>query len=541
MSGNHQFGSPKTVLNLNNDNKVVVDFEELDRIFSHADIQDRKVVILSMIGAFRGGKSFFLNYCLRFLYANFSSINNPSKETQFIFEVNNNWMGEPDEPLTGFSWRAGSKRDTTGILFWSDVFLHTIDRTGEKIAIFVMDTQGLFDNDSTQADNSRIFTLATLMSSTLVLNVSNRIQVDQLQYLQFIAEFSKNAAVMDAQKDNVKPFQKLIFLVRDWSEVDEDGSGPKGGLEYLKQVLTVKNPQNLEIQSVRKTIKDAFEHINCYLLPHPGKHVARPKAYDGRLSDMDDIFKSELKKAIEDILMPSNLPIKKIMSKVVTVGEMRSFNINFLMDCLQDKLSDPADIFHFTLYSCYSNLYNKCVDYYITSMYRNKDLLVGTQMIQKHSECRREALKMFKPDKYMKNDDLQKEFEGKLQLQIDYIFKYYRTHVGTEHKFEDEYKRQDNKLEKEKKQKLEEEATRKAIEDKIRKHKKDIEVLNSRLHHTQDKPSYLEYCMEYLTRIPQVKTIFDGFNPNNYQNPALNESDENNDPERSGDNRCPVM
>jgi len=73
-------------------------------------------------------------------------------------------MGKADEPLAGFSWQSGARRDTIGIIMWSDVFLHTVDKTGEKIAIFVMDTQGLFDNDSTPTDNSRIFSLGTLIS-----------------------------------------------------------------------------------------------------------------------------------------------------------------------------------------------------------------------------------------------------------------------------------------------------------------------------------------------------------------------------------------
>lgn len=33
------------------------------------------------------------------------------------------WVGDPDEPLTGFSWRGGSERETTGIQIWSEVFL----------------------------------------------------------------------------------------------------------------------------------------------------------------------------------------------------------------------------------------------------------------------------------------------------------------------------------------------------------------------------------------------------------------------------------
>src|SRR5690349_22065419 len=114
-------------------------------------------------------------------------------------------MGAPEAPLQGFSWRSGTIRDTTGIIMWSDVFLHTVANTGEKIAIVVIDTQGLFDNETSPADNSRIFALGTLISSIQILNLVGIIQEDQLQYLQFATEFAKFAA-QDSQGLAGKPF-----------------------------------------------------------------------------------------------------------------------------------------------------------------------------------------------------------------------------------------------------------------------------------------------------------------------------------------------
>ncbi|PNI83334.1 ATL1 isoform 7, partial [Pan troglodytes] len=32
------------------------------------------------------------------------------------------WVGDYNEPLTGFSWRGGSERETTGIQIWSEIF-----------------------------------------------------------------------------------------------------------------------------------------------------------------------------------------------------------------------------------------------------------------------------------------------------------------------------------------------------------------------------------------------------------------------------------
>ena len=71
----HQYGSPLNILSfeqVDNDTKVIVDNNALDRIFLHPEVKNRKVVIVSIIGAFRKGKSFFMDYCLKFMYANVS-------------------------------------------------------------------------------------------------------------------------------------------------------------------------------------------------------------------------------------------------------------------------------------------------------------------------------------------------------------------------------------------------------------------------------------------------------------------------------------
>jgi atlastin len=92
------------------------------------------------------------------------------------------WLGGPNDRLTGFSWKYGTKRDTTGILIWSDVFLH--DSATEKVAVILMDTQGLFDHKTPPAVNARIFSMSTLLSSLQIFNVKERVREDQLEYLQ---------------------------------------------------------------------------------------------------------------------------------------------------------------------------------------------------------------------------------------------------------------------------------------------------------------------------------------------------------------------
>lgn len=64
-------GEPKQILNFETgtDANVAVLKEILDR----KALEDHKVVVVSIAGPYRKGKSFFMNYCLRFMYANVSA------------------------------------------------------------------------------------------------------------------------------------------------------------------------------------------------------------------------------------------------------------------------------------------------------------------------------------------------------------------------------------------------------------------------------------------------------------------------------------
>jgi hypothetical protein len=49
---------------------TVIEDGVLEKIFLHPMVKDRNIVTISVVGAFRKGKSFLLNYFLRFLYHN---------------------------------------------------------------------------------------------------------------------------------------------------------------------------------------------------------------------------------------------------------------------------------------------------------------------------------------------------------------------------------------------------------------------------------------------------------------------------------------
>jgi hypothetical protein len=47
-------------------------YDAIKKILLHDEVEGRKVVVMSIVGRFREGKSFFLGYCLKYLYANVS-------------------------------------------------------------------------------------------------------------------------------------------------------------------------------------------------------------------------------------------------------------------------------------------------------------------------------------------------------------------------------------------------------------------------------------------------------------------------------------
>lgn len=147
------------------------------------------------------------------------------------------------------------------------------------MAIVLLDTQGTFDSESTVKDCATVFALSTMISSVQIYNLSQNIQEDDLQHLQLFTEYGR-LALADSGKI---PFQRLQFLVRDWSYPYEADYGASGGKKILNKRLQVSDKQHPELQSLRNHIRSCFSEIACFLMPHPGLDVATSPSFDGRL------------------------------------------------------------------------------------------------------------------------------------------------------------------------------------------------------------------------------------------------------------------
>lgn len=114
------------------------------------------------------------------------------------------------------------------------------------------------------------------------------------------------------KQSNKKPFQNLLFIVRDWPYADEtDGYGFKGQ-KVIDELITKTNEQTTEMHQLRDGIRASFEHISAYLLPYPGSNVARARNFTGDLTDIDAEFLKYVKELVPSLLAHEKLVVKKV-------------------------------------------------------------------------------------------------------------------------------------------------------------------------------------------------------------------------------------
>lgn len=262
--------------------KFELQTDVLESLLTHEDVREKRVVVISVTGAFRTGKSFLLNYLIRYL-------------THLESGGEGNWLGGEEDELTGFTWRRGADPETAGIMAWNRMF--QIKSGDEQIAVLLLDTQGAFDDDSDVKDVTLIFSLSTMISSCQIYNVRGNLQSDNLQHLQLFTEFGRQA--MSEEISDRPPFQNLLFLIRDWNL--DDTEGYEGGANLLKKRLEVAPKMNEEKRELRQHIRSCFKSIEAFLMPHPGD-VVRKGEFKGESSKLHPDFLANLR-----VLVPSLL------------------------------------------------------------------------------------------------------------------------------------------------------------------------------------------------------------------------------------------
>mmetsp|Transcript_37072 Transcript_37072/g.86486 ORF Transcript_37072/g.86486 Transcript_37072/m.86486 type:complete len:646 (-) Transcript_37072:406-2343(-) len=344
--------------------------------------QNHKVSVVSVVGAFRTGKSFLLTWFRHYLESLNKSEEAPVGTTELncvseasdddapVLVEESDAVPEKEKHLwfrsvsrvgsdeTSFRWRGGSERETTGIWMYSEPYPVTLS-SGETISVLLVDTQGMFDHETTMDLTAAIFGLSTLISSHQVYNVEKRVQEDHLQQLALFSEYGRLALdierkescrrldVGDSDSDGTddkkkpkkkkrasilktKPFQRIEFLVRDWQNFDEDDLDDldipaltSSMSSYLESVLMEPAGQS-DLADTRRQIEACFVETKCFLLPHPGIAVTKKK-FDGTVANIDPSFLALLDEYCQRVFDPSSLEPKMINGRALNPASFTNY------------------------------------------------------------------------------------------------------------------------------------------------------------------------------------------------------------------------
>ena len=117
----------------------------------------------------------------------------------------------------------------------------------------------------------------------MIVNFSQQnIQENDLQHLQLFSDYARQTSLEGNLEGS--PFQKLVFLVRDWCSPGQYTYGSEGGRRLLDKRLQVSEKQFPELRELRQHLRIGFPKTECFLLPYPGSKVATSPDSDGRNS-----------------------------------------------------------------------------------------------------------------------------------------------------------------------------------------------------------------------------------------------------------------
>nr|XP_039255337.1 atlastin-3-like [Styela clava] len=121
------------------------------------------------------------------------------------------WIGDKSDRIAdGFEWCSGSEAHTQGIMIFSEPFI--VATPNGEVAVLFMDTQGLFDSNTSKTQNLMIFAFNTIISSVQILNLSGNINEHDLEFLQFFTEYARRIT----QEKSGRPFLQVkctLFVI----------------------------------------------------------------------------------------------------------------------------------------------------------------------------------------------------------------------------------------------------------------------------------------------------------------------------------------
>lgn len=167
-------------------------------------------------------------------------------------------------------------------------------------------------------------------------------------------------------------------------------------------------------------MQNTFDSIDCFLMPYPGKIVARNSSYNGRWADIDEEFIDAMKEMFPIFLAPSNLTVKTINNNPVKAFELAVFIKKYVELFKSENLPEAKSIYESTLDNQFQILMSKAVEVYLHMIQSHQpNITQFDQVAQLHNSSLNLALKYFDDERKFGNLEegflYRNELESKLE------------------------------------------------------------------------------------------------------------------------------
>ncbi|XP_040603486.1 LOW QUALITY PROTEIN: guanylate-binding protein 6 [Mesocricetus auratus] len=351
------------------------------------------VVVVAIVGLYRTGKSYLMNHL----------------------------AGQNH----GFPLGSTVQSETKGIWMWC--LPHP---TKPEHTLVLLDTEGLGDVEKVDPKNdSWIFALAVLLSSTLVYNSMSTINHQALEQLHYVTELTeliraKSSPSPDGIKNSaefVSFFPDFVWTVRDFMlELKLDGESITED-EYLENALKLIPGNNPRIQASnlpRECIRRFFPKRKCFVFDRPTNDKELLQKIDTVSEDqLDPKFREQTRAFVSYIF--NDAKIKTLRGGIKVTGNRLGTLVTTYVEainsgavpCLDDAVTTLAQREN-------SAAVQKAADHYSEQMAQRLRLPTDTlqELLGEHTACEKEAIAVFMEHSFK---DENQQFQKKLLELID--------------------------------------------------------------------------------------------------------------------------
>lgn len=195
------------------------------------------VALVAVVGKFHSGKSFLMNQL----------------------------MGKS----RGFGIGPSVQPKTMGIWMWGNPLIYESPRTGQKINLVFLDTEGFAANNVTENYDAKVFAVSTLLSSHLLYNSIKIIDQSDIDYLELLArrtqlfalrsQLSKSKWTTEFNHDMLT-FPPLTWVVQDFVQETDNSETPT---EWLHRLMA---GHSRESDNYTISLLEIFDKVDCHTL-----------------------------------------------------------------------------------------------------------------------------------------------------------------------------------------------------------------------------------------------------------------------------------